>query len=137
MKWGYSMGECCKFVLKFPLNSFQNRMPPDCGLADKRNAGVKGKKVRLTYVLTSNADGSKKLPPLVIGKACKPCAFKKKTGTQLGFYYRNNTKAWMTTPIYQDWIQEWDRKLQASNCKVLLLQDNFKGHTVPDGLQNI
>src|ERR1700733_14143771 len=111
-------------------------MPPDRGLADKRNAGVKGKKVRLTYVLTSNADGSEKLPPLVIGKAYKPRAFKKKTGAQLWFYYRNNAKAWMTTPIYQDWIQEWDRKLEASNRKVLLLQDNFKGHTVPDGLRN-
>ena len=89
------------------------------------------------YAFTSNADGSEKLPPLVIGKAAWPRAFKKKTGTQLGFYYRNNAKAWMTSQIYQDWIQQWDRKLQEKKWKILLLQDNFSGHIVPDGLQNI
>jgi len=47
-------------------------MPPDQGLADKKSSGVKGRKVRLTYAFTSNADGSEKLPPLIIGKAKKP-----------------------------------------------------------------
>ena len=45
---------------------------------------MKSKKVQLTYALTSNADGSEKLPPMIIGKAQKPHAFQKKTGTQLG-----------------------------------------------------
>jgi hypothetical protein len=112
-------------------------MPPDRGLANKKHSGVKGRKVRLTYAFTSNADGSEKLPPIVIGKAHKPRAFQKKTGTQLGFYYRNNAKAWMTSVLYQEWIQQWDRELQAKNRKVLLLQDNFSGHIVPDGLRNI
>ena len=56
---------------------------------------------------------------------------------QLGFYYWNNAKAWMTSPLYQEWLQQWDRELIAKNCKILLLQDNFSGHIVPDGLQNI
>jgi DDE superfamily endonuclease len=98
---------------------------------------VKGRKVQLTYVFTSNADGSEKLPPIVIGKAHKPRAFQKKTGTWLGFYYWNNVKAWMTLVLYQEWIQQWDWELQAKNCKVLLLQDNFSGHIVPDSLWNI
>lgn len=88
------------------------RMAPDRGLSDRKQAGVKGKKVRLTYALTSNADGSEKLPPFVIGKAARPRAFNKKTGQQLGFCYRNNAKAWMTSHLYQDWIKEWDRNLQ-------------------------
>jgi hypothetical protein len=112
-------------------------MPPDCGLADKRHSGVKGSKVRLTYAFVSNASGSEKMRPLIIGKAKKPRAFGNKTGTQLGFYYRNNAKAWMTTTLYQEWILDWDRKLQAEGRKILLLQDNFSGHVVPDGLQNI
>ncbi|KAF8236200.1 hypothetical protein L208DRAFT_1050269, partial [Tricholoma matsutake] len=66
---------------------------PDRGLSDHKQLGVKGKKIRLTYTFTSNADGSKKLLPLVIGKAVQPQAFKKKTGTQLRFYYQNNAKA--------------------------------------------
>ena len=112
-------------------------MPPDRGLADKKSLGVKGRKVRLTYAFTSNADGSEKLPAMIIGKAKKPRAFQNKTGAQLGFYYRNNAKAWMTAVLYQEWLQRWDCELGAKNRKILLLQDNFSGHIVPDGLQNI
>ena len=113
------------------------RMPPDRGLSIKKCSGVKGTKVRLTYLLVSNADGSEKLPPLIIGKAKKPRAFENKTGTQLGFYYRNNAKAWMTGDIYQEWLRQWDFELGAKRRKVVLLQDNFSGHIIPDGLQNI
>ena len=87
--------------------------------------------------VTSNATGSEKLLPFVIGKAARPRAFNKKTGVQLGFYYRSNAKAWMTSQLYQDWIQQWDRELQVKGRKILLLQDNFSGHIVPDDLRNI
>lgn len=114
-----------------------DRMPPDQGLADKKTSGVKGTKVRLTYLMVLNADGSEKLLPLIIGKAKKPRAFNNKTGAQLGFYYRNNAKAWMTADIYQEWLQQWDHKLRARNHNIILLQDNFSGHIIPDGLHNI
>jgi DDE superfamily endonuclease len=91
----------------------------------------------LTYALTSNATGSEKLKPMIIGKAFKPQAFQNRTGKLLGFYHRNNAKAWMTSSLYQEWLQQWDQELCAENRKVLLLQDNFSGHIVPDGLQNI
>jgi len=112
-------------------------MVPDRGLSDRKQSGVKGRKVRLTYAFTSNADGSEKLPPFVIGKAACPRAFNKKTGGQLGFYYRNNAKAWMTAQLYQEWLQRWDRELGEKGRKVLLFQDNFSGHIVPPNLQNI
>jgi hypothetical protein len=91
----------------------------------------------LTYAFTANADGSERLPAFVIGKAKKPRAFRNKTGTQLGFYYQNNAKAWMTASLYQEWLEQWDRELGLKNRKILLLQDNFSGHIVPDGLRNI
>jgi hypothetical protein len=91
----------------------------------------------LTYLLTANATGSEKLPPFIIGKAARPRAFNKKSGAQLGFYYRNNAKAWMTAELYQDWLKQWDRDLQVKGRKILLFQDNFAGHIIPDGLQNI
>ena len=119
------------------LTPLTHRMAPDRGLSDRKQSGVKGKKVRLTYAFTSNADGSEKLPPFVIGKSARPRAFNKKTGEQLGFRYRNNAKAWMTSHLYQEWIQEWDRDLGVRGRKVLLFQDNFSGHIVPDNLQNI
>jgi hypothetical protein len=43
----------------------------------------------------------------------------------------------MTSALYQEWIQKWDSELCSKNHKILLLQDNFSGHIVPDGLQNI
>lgn len=79
----------------------------------------------------------KELPPLIIGKAWKPHAFKNKTGAQLGFNYMSNTKAWMTSAIYQEWLLDWDQKLKNKNCKILLLQDNFLGHVVPESIMNI
>jgi len=112
-------------------------MAPDRGLSDCKQSGVKGKKVRLTYMFTLNADGSEKLPPFVIGKAARPQAFNRKTGEQLGFHYQNNAKAWMTSHLYQDWIKEWDQDLRGRGQKILLLQDNLSGHIIPDNLQNI
>jgi hypothetical protein len=85
----------------------------------------------------ANADGSKKLALLIIGKAYKPQAFGGKTGSQLGFDYRNNAKAWMTGTIYQEWLEDWDTKLRTEGRKILLLQDNFSGHVVPNTLTNI
>ena len=120
-------------------NSFQQtrRLPPDRGLADKRRPGVKGVKTRLTYVFTTNADGSGKLKPLVIGKYGKPRAFERKSAAQLGFYYRYNAKAWMTKALYQEWLHEWDLELKQEKRNILLLQDNFAGHVAPDDLQCI
>ena len=112
-------------------------MPPDQGLCDKQQAGIKGKKNRLTYLFVVNADGSKKLAPLIIGKSYKPWAFGGKTGSQLGFDYHNNAKAWMTGTIYQEWLEDWDTKLRKEGRKILLLQDNFSGHIVPNTLTNI
>ena len=97
------------------LNHFKftksTRLPPDHGLSNKQQSGVKGNKICITYVFTANADSLTKLDPLVIGRAHKPHAFNGKTGLQLGFNYRNNAKAWMTASIYQEWLSEWDRKL--------------------------
>lgn len=85
----------------------------------------------------ANADGSKKLPPFIIGKAQKPRAFKGKMAAQLDFYYQSNAKAWMITTLYQEWLLDWDRKLSREGRKILLLQDNFSGHVVPDNLTSI
>lgn len=112
-------------------------MPPDRGLMDKPTSGVKGNKKRLTYAFTANADGSEKLCPFIIGKSARPRAFKRKTGEQLGFYYWNNAKAWMTIILYREWLRKWDAQLRRQRRFILLLQDNFSAHSVPDDLTNI
>ncbi|OSC98101.1 DDE-domain-containing protein [Trametes coccinea BRFM310] len=118
-----------KFKVRHGLREFKRHgeaaLPPDRGLSDKATAGVKGKKTRLTYVFTTNATGSDRLPPLG------------HTGKQLGFQYRHNAKAWMTTVLYREWIEDWDQKLVAEKRKVLLLQDNFSAHVPPETLKAI
>jgi hypothetical protein len=112
-------------------------MPPDRGLMTKQMSGVKGVKKRITYALTTNADGSEQLPPFIIGKAARPRAFKRKTGAQLGFLYRNNAKAWMTTKLYREWLTNVDAQMRLQKRHILLLQDNFSGHNPPKHLTNV
>ena len=112
-------------------------MPPDRGLMDKPSLGVTGNKKRITYALTANATGSEKLPTFIIGKAKKPRAFLGKSGAQLGFYYRNNAKSWMTAKLYQEWLLAWDGRLRQQKRHILLLQDNCPSHIKPDQLTNI
>src|SRR5882762_4637711 len=138
MKLGFTMGTL--YYLSFPIIKLilgYCRMAPDRGLSDHRQAGVKGNKNRLTLVFTSNVNGSDKCQVFIIGKAAQPRVFQKKSGAQLGFYYQSNANAWMTAQLYQKWILQWDHELRIKKRKFLLLQDNFSGHIVPLGLQNI
>jgi len=64
------MGNFFKISYAFRL-SLTNSLPLDRSLANQKNNSVKGSKVCLTYVFAANADGSKKRPPLIIGKAHK------------------------------------------------------------------
>ena len=86
-----------------------------------------------------NANGSEKLRPFIIGNAQKPHAFQKKSGSELGFYYHSNAKAWMTIKLYQEWLLDWDSNLWRQQWHILLLQDNFSGHapSKDSGLTNI
>ncbi|EGO04704.1 hypothetical protein SERLA73DRAFT_149109 [Serpula lacrymans var. lacrymans S7.3] len=57
-------------------------------------------------VIACNADGSEKFEPIYIGKSRRPYCFKKQSPEQLGIYYRNNKKAWMTTALFEDILME-------------------------------
>jgi hypothetical protein len=103
-------------------------MSPDRGLATTLRHGVKQSKVRLTLAFTTNADGTERLPPLMIGHARRPCCFQRKTGEQLGFKYYSNSRAWMTGDIFQQWLINWDHHLRKEKRNILLLVDNFAGH---------
>ncbi|KAJ8507985.1 hypothetical protein ONZ45_g9701 [Pleurotus djamor] len=130
-----------KFELKDIFNMDETGlfygMPPDRGLMTTKMAGVKDKKTRITYAFTANADGTEKLDPFVIGKSKQPRAFDKKSSESLGFLYRNNAKAWMTAVLYQEWLCNWGSDLRDEKRHVLLLQDNFSAHIVPDDITNI
>ncbi|POV98529.1 hypothetical protein PSTT_14382 [Puccinia striiformis] len=103
-------------------------MPPNKSLATKTCSGLKGSKVRLTYHLCCNVDGSDKLKPLIIGNAQKPRSFGKKFASFRGYDYHHNKTAWMTATIMALWLQKLDSRFRREKRQVLLLLDNFSAH---------
>ncbi|EJT99878.1 CENP-B protein, partial [Dacryopinax primogenitus] len=77
------------------------QMPPNHTLATMACSGRKGDKTHMSYMLTTNADGSERLKPLVISHSKQPHCFQHKTPQSLGFDYHFNKKAWMTGVIFQ------------------------------------
>lgn len=65
--------------------------------------GRKMSKERVTVLVCSNASGSKKIKPLLIGKAQKPRAFRNKT---LPVDYVHSKNAWMTAVLFKNWFFE-------------------------------
>jgi hypothetical protein len=98
----------------------------DNSLATKQLEGHKQNKERLTLAVCCNADGSKKLPLLIIGKYENPCCFKNVNRDGFGCKYRSNPKAWMTQVIFLEWLKRFDARMARRN--VLLIMDNCSTH---------
>lgn len=107
-------------------------MEPDKTLATKRLSGRKKNKERLSIALCTNADGSHKLSPLIIGKFAKPRCFKNINISNLKMIYRSNPKAWMLTTLFQEWLQEFEYQVaqKHNGQRVLLLLDNCPSHKI-------
>ena len=102
--------------------------PPSSTISRKPIEGQKMDKKRITVAITSNADGSDKLPLFFIGKSKKPRCFNKKTGAELGFHYEHNPKAWMTTSLFLTWVEDFNYPVVSRSKRVLLLLDNAPTH---------
>jgi len=86
-------------------------------------------------MLCSNATGSEKLKPLVIGKSQNPRCFKGIRLQNLPVTYKANKKAWMTTAIFSEFCVKWDKQLKRQKRKILLLLDNCTAH--PQSIPNL
>jgi hypothetical protein len=86
------------------------RLLPERTLADhteKEAPGFKKQKERITVMACCNADGSHKLPLLIIGKSKSPRCLKDVNITQdIGVWYRNQKSAWMSAAIFKEWFKE-------------------------------
>ncbi|XP_057335435.1 tigger transposable element-derived protein 6-like [Microplitis mediator] len=97
--------------------------------------GGKHSKERLTILLATNMTGSEKLKPLVIGKSKKPRCF---SGCKsLPLDYEANTKAWMTSEIFKEWLLKIDKKMIKDKRNILLFIDNCTAHNVIPPLKAI
>ncbi|XP_055614175.1 jerky protein homolog-like [Uranotaenia lowii] len=64
--------------------------------------GRKGNKERVTFMSCANADGSYKLPLMLIGKSKRPRALE--NVRELPLYYASSKNAWMTRQLFKDWF---------------------------------
>ena len=119
-------------VYNFDETGLFYRLEPNKTLAIGPVLGTKRCKDRITIALCTNADGSHKLKPFVIGKSAKPRCFPSKFDVQKLVTYRHNKKAWMTALLFRDFLLEFDRQMKAKNRNVLLLLDNASSHSYKD-----
>lgn len=118
---------------------------PDKTLASGSETSAPGSKVskeRITFMPCANATGTHKLPLLVIGKAQRPRALA--TVKKLPVHYTGQRNAWVTRPIFLEWLQEHfipKVKIFLSKknlpLKGLLLLDNAPAHPLEEDLQLI
>ena len=78
---------------------------------------------RLTILVCPSMAGEK-VPLLVIGKSKSRCFADVKN---LPLTYIGNSKAWMTSDIFKDYLQKWNGKLVRQNHHILLI-DNCRAH---------
>lgn len=143
---GWRKEQLKRLVEKYEPNDIFNadetglyyKLLPDKSLVFKDEGsghGGKRHKQRLTALLAANMTGTEKLPLLIIGKSANPRCFK---GVKtLPTAYKNNTKAWMTAVLFEEWVRKLDRKMAANKRKILMIIDNCTAHPVITNLKAI
>lgn len=111
----------------------QYLLSPDTTIARSQLEGWENDEERITALACCNASGSELLPIQFIGNSQSPRAFKKQHRDELGFDYRWNQKAWMTSSPFYEWLLLFDRRMvKTAVQKVFLLIDNCSAHGTLD-----
>jgi hypothetical protein len=95
-------------------------------LKGERCTDGKQSKIRVSVLAGANQAGTEKLPLLVIGKYGRPRCFK--NAVSLPTKYKHNSKAWMTSLLFEAEMLEWDEKLRAEDRSILVVVDNCSAH---------
>ena len=78
--------------------------------------------------LCTNAEGTEKIKPFVIGKSAQPQCFKDFCPSTY-VSYTHHKKAWMTGFLFTEWLFSFDQHIeQTKNLRVLLLMDSVASH---------
>ena len=93
--------------------------------------GEKVQKERLTVLICCSWIGEKE-KLLIIGKAVNPRALKGANFGKLPVIYRSQKSAWMTGRIFEEWLRDFDCRMNAQGRNVLLTMDNAGVHNMRD-----
>lgn len=120
-----NIGNADEFALFFAAPPTRNVFTQ----SDKRN-GSKISKQRVTGLAVVNATGSMKWKMLVIGKSTNPRGLSRVDPKTMPCSYRQQSKGWMTSDIWNDFLVEFDTEMRKTGRHFLLICDNFSGHAV-------
>ena len=120
-------GYSCYDIFNADETGLMFRALPNRTMAVKSDParGIKSSKERITVLLACSATGEK-LKPLVIGRAKKPRCFK--NNDILPVKYCANKKAWMTSVVWDKWLNWVNNKMIQAKRNILLLVDNCSAH---------
>ncbi|NWJ09037.1 TIGD4 protein, partial [Crypturellus undulatus] len=90
---------------------------------------------RVTVVVGTNADGSEKLPLLVIGKSRSPRSLG--GAESLPVDYEANEMAWMTTEVFEQWVHKLDERFRAQQRRVVIFVAPLPAHAEVKGLKAV
>ena len=97
--------------------------------------GTKVSKERVTILPCANMSGTDKLELLIIGKSKQPHCLRGLKSYPVT--WRNNPTAWMTGPLFTEWLQKLDRRMVREKRKIALVIDNCRAHPKVDGLKAV
>jgi len=89
--------------------------------------GRKQSKERLTAAFLVNMVGEFQ-KTLIIGKSAKPRCFRNLDKHSLPVIWRSNKKAWMTSGLFKEWMQLFNKKMQRQQRNVIVFLDNATCH---------
>lgn len=95
-------------------------------------SGVKKSKKRVTLLLTINATGTVKLPPLFINKNKTPKDMKGIDKSKLPVDCYWNEKAWMQVSIWNLYLKKLNELMVKKDKHILLLFDNAPVHILEE-----
>ena len=104
-------------------------------LHDDPSKGIKTSKERITVLLACSAAGHK-LKPLFIGKAENPRYFRGIDKASLPVTYLANRKAWMTSILFQEWLEHLNGAMKLLRREILLFVDNCSAHPATEPIQH-
>lgn len=89
--------------------------------------GGKRSKERLTVLLCVNMIGEFE-KPMIIGKSEKPRCFKHVDLRKLPVNWQSNKRSWMTSSIFEVWMNKFNEKMKKEKRHILLFLDNATCH---------
>lgn len=126
----YNVDESALFWEALPDKTFVFKLNND------KCQGGKRSKIRITFLVGANMDGTDKLRLMAIGRSKNPRCFPKNRRS-LQMDYEANAKAWMTGQLFEAFLKKLDKKFSAEKRSVLFVVDNCPAHPKDVALKSI